>query len=437
MFNPILNSERFSQLMAVLKNTRSHYRNALCGFKLHPAVYDISSQYNPLDWHNLILELPKIASDGISIAYYRKDSDVNVKATVAKLGKYIKRHFPDVKDNIIRDIVSKYNTTGKIITDLSTIVDLIENAGGENHPNFPTSCMTNEFSVHPYRVYDPKFGWALAVKTTDKGQIIGRALVLENDTHKCYVRAFTSSVNSDSGFTIDSQLETWLDGQGYEYKSSWPTGAKLAKLTYRGKIVAPYIDGNNDNCNDMGDYLTICNDGKLECSNTSGYAEEKSKHTCSHCGDRVSADETTYIEGFDDVCENCLESDFTYISERRVSGRYVGGNYYHNNDVIETIEGDSFPRHELLDFDIVELHNGDYTHLDNACMDYDSDEYYHTDDIGTEIFYCEDDNEYHSESYWQCAGSNLYYSNDIESIELDGELYNPENVKDKDTLELF
>jgi len=431
------NKIRFNQLIGILRNNRFIFELCSRSHNLHSAIYDIAENHNPIDWHQLILEYPHIATDGCSVAYYRSEKDINVKSTVTRLGKYLNRHFPQAKDTVIRDIVSKYNTAGKIITDLDTIVYLMENAGGDEHPNFPTSCMSTDFNVHPYRVYDPRFGWGLAVKTTDKGQIIGRALVLDNGEHKCYVRAFTSSVNSDSGFTIDSQLETWLDSQGYDYLTSWPTGAKLAKLTYRDKIVAPYIDGHNDNCNDTGDYLTICKDGDLECSNTSGYAEEKNKHTCSHCGDRVSADETTYIEGYDDVCENCLECDFTYISERRVSGRYVGGNYYHNNDVIETIEGDSFPRYELLDFDIVELHNGDYTHLDNACMDYDRNEYYHTDDIGTEIVYCEDDNEYHSENYWQCNESKLYYSDNIESVELDGELYNPENLKDKDTLELF
>lgn len=430
------NSIRYGQLISILRNNRPEYRHALCGYKMHDAIVNISKEYNPVNWHKLVLELPKVARDGISIAYYRKQADVNVTATVTKLGKYIKRHFPQLKDNVIRDFVNPYITRGEIITDIDHIVSLMENAENDNS-TFPTSCMTKEFSVHPYRVYDPIYGWGLAVKYDCQNNIIGRALVLENENHKCYVRAFTKSSHSVSGFTIDCQLESWLQDQGYNYLTSWPNGARLKKITYRGNIVAPYIDGNRDNCDDYGDFLSICSDGDLECNNTSGFADVKNSHTCEHCGNMCDADETTYIDNYGDVCQNCLDNDFTYVEEVRICGRYIGGEYYLNRYVGQTIEGDNFPFELQGEYDIVELHNGDYTKSDNAVFDADTEEYYHVDDIGTDIVYCEDDNEYHSENYWQCTESDNYYSDNCEYIELDGDKYHPDNVKDKNTLELF
>lgn len=412
------NETRFKQLIGILRNSRPNYRRAFCGKNIHPAIYDISRVHNPLDWHQLILEFPHMATDGVSIGYYRRDSDVSVKVTTCKIGKYIKRHFPIIADNIIRDFVAPYIIKTEILEDMDSILDAVING--------PRSCMANdEFDVHPYRCYNPKFGWKLVVKKSGS-DIVGRALINGNN----YVRAYTSSTSSITGMSIDCALEAWLDSQGYENLGKWKTGTKLAKIERYGQLVAPYIDGHNDNVNDCGDYLKICNDGEYECQNTSGYAEEKNKCTCSHCGDRMHDEDSTYIDDYGDVCEDCLNNEFTYIQETKVNGRYRGGFYILNADTIETIEGETYPNDSYSDFDIVCLHNGDFTHLDNAIFDCDSEEYYHTDDLGDLIAYCEDDNEYHSD-FWQCAESGNYYSENQDfAYNSDGDKIHPDYASD-------
>jgi len=432
--NRFFNEIRFKQLLSILKNSRPDYRHAMCQKSLHGAIYDASREYNPINWHQLILELPHIAKDGISLGYYRKDSDIGKTVTTVKPGKYIKRHFPQIPDNIIRDIVNPYIIKAEILDDLDAIIAIMES------DNVPSSCMTGKnFNIHPYRCYDPKFGWKLVIKKSGDN-IIGRALINENN----YVRAYTSSTSSNSGTTIDCALENWLDSQGYDSRSAWPTGTKLAKIEYKGDIVAPYIDGSKDNLNDHGDYLTICSDGDYEACNTNGFAENHNKCTCSDCGDRVSEDELHYPGDYSDgICESCLNSDYTYISEVRINGRWMGGIYVRNNEVIQSMEGDNYPRYEYSDYNIVELANGDYCEIDNAiCV---NDEYYHIDDIGDSIVEIGDSGEYelmedcvklHNDEYALSDNAQLLHNGEYALSDDTVELHNGEYALSDDTVEL-
>lgn len=256
------NEVRMEQLLGIIKNNRPNYRSMMCGKNLHPIVYDIMRKYNPVNWHLICLEFPHIAKDGVSVGYYVKADNVGKTVTTCKIGKYVKRHFPQLQDHIIRDYVNPYIIKTEIIDDIDIIVDLMKSG------KMPDSCMTKNFTIHPYRVYDPKFGWKMVLKKSGD-EILGRALI--NGMN--YVRAYTSSSSSETGMSIDCALESWLDSQGYKNNNKWPSGTKLARYeTRNGDIVAPYIDGNNDNCEDCGTYLRICSSGDLECSNTDGTA---------------------------------------------------------------------------------------------------------------------------------------------------------------------
>ena len=401
--NKFFNEIRFKQLLGVVKNTRQHYRTAMCGKSIHPIIYDISRENNPIDWQQLILELPHMAKDGVSMGYYRDDRAVGVTITVTRLGKYVKRHFPTLADNVIRDYVNPYIINTETIDNIEDIISLMES------DNVPGSCMSKSFNIHPYRVYDPKFGWKLILKKSGH-QIVGRALV--NNMH--YVRAYTSSTSSVSGMSIDCALEAWLDSQGYVNNGKWPAGTKLARIENNcGEIVAPYIDGNNDNVNDHGDYLTICNDGEYECQNTSGTAESKNTCTCDICGSREAEDDLSYIENEGSVCASCIDSDFIYIESVRFNGYWTDGGYYRSNNCIQTIGGSWFPDDNYSDYGIVQLHNGEYTELDDTVYDEDTNEHYHTDDLGDKIAYCEDTEDYRTE-FWSCEASNKYYSDNQE-----------------------
>ena len=369
--NRFFNEIRFKQLIGILKNSRENYRYALCGKSVHPIIYDVSRTYNPLDWHKLILELPHMARDGVSMAYYRQELDLGKKVTTCKIGKYIKRHFPTIPDNIIRDYVNPYIIETEILDNIDNIVDLMVSG------DMPSSCMTKDFTIHPYRVYNPDYGWKMVIKKSGDN-ILGRALI--NNMH--YVRAYTNSTTSDSGMSIDCALESWLDSQGYENIGKWPNGTKIAKIENRnGEIVAPYIDGSNDNLNDCGSYFTLCSDGDYTASNTNGLAEHANSCRCDRCGDRMHEDESNWIESEDrSICEDCLNRHYVYISETRCGSRYIGGYYHATDNCIETIDNEYYPDDSYSDFDIIELANGDYCKIDDA-INVD-DEYYHVDDLG-------------------------------------------------------
>ena len=77
---------------------------------LHPAVYDALLQYSPISWHAVVLELPHIATDGVRVAYTRNDEHGEQnRQTVTTVGKYLKRHFPDLRDDVIRDLVALHS----------------------------------------------------------------------------------------------------------------------------------------------------------------------------------------------------------------------------------------------------------------------------------------------------------------------------------------
>jgi hypothetical protein len=427
------NEIRFKQLLGIVKNTRPDYRRAMCGKSIHGVIYDIARKHNPIDWHQLILELPHVASDGISIAYYRRDSDVGNKVTITRPGKYISRHFPQLQDHIIRDYVSPFIAKVEIIDDLELMIETVING--------PHSCMANDsFNIHPYKVYNPEFGWKLAVRKMNN-EIVGRALINNNNFVRCYAKSHTSG-----GYACgdDNILESYLISQGFDRLNAWPNGTKISRIEYGGDIVAPYIDGNKDNLNDRGDYLIICDDGDYEACQTNGFAECKNKCTCSHCGDRVDEDDLHYPGDYSDgICEDCLNANYTFISEARINGRYVGGQYYHDDDVGTTIEGDSFPLSNMSDYYIVELHNGDYTSYDNAiCV---NDDYYHTDDIGELIVEIGDSCEYeliedctklHDDSYALDDDAQLLHDGQYALIDDCHELHNGDYALIDDAIEL-
>ena len=405
--------------------------------QLHPAVFDMMTEhmYRAADWHQLLLEWPhKSITDPNRIAYTRDErsamhnGDSDAKAVITTIGKYLTRHFPDAPSNLIRDIGAKYTYGGStIITkDLDRMVNAVING--------PRSCMSSSFDIecddrkerHPYAVYDPSFGWGMAVRTDTDGMVLGRCLVHESDEGKGFVRSYKRERDYASHSGADESIEAYLKGLGYAKWRGWPDHARIMRYPLRrdGGFLMPYIDGGNQHVDDDADHdaFRISDYSGWEACNTNGMLNGHD-HTCEDCGAGFHEDGGgwTGIHEDNHVCQSCLDNEYTYAYSRR-------GNEYHirRENTIE-VNGSWYDVNYLGDNNIVELHDGEYEDLDNAVYVESEDAYYNCDD--EDICYTEDSNQYElKDNCWRCNESGNWYTEDTDNVEVDGDLYHPDHA---------
>jgi hypothetical protein len=340
----------------VLAKNRAWCYREFSNHTLHPAIRKALELYRPDRLHLLVLEWGHRAhSDPSRIAYTQNEAkgEANLQ-TVTSVGKYLKRHFTYMPDHEIRDIAALYaGHSYEIVRTMPEMLDVLEAA--------PTSCMNNgnwedrDWSLHPYNVYDPQYGWGLAYSKMG-GKITGRCLV--NDTDKTYVRSY----NDGQSFSHSNEgIEMWLRENGYTKARDW-VGCKIKHIVHGSKIIAPYLDGDNKHASDRGEYLLVCEEGEGDyvCESQGGYAQEYQACTCDDCGNAMDEDESTWIGENDSyrVCDRCCDYEYRFAIGRR------GHEYY--------------------------VHSGDATWVE------DTESYYHDDYLDENgIVNCEDDGEYH------------------------------------------
>lgn len=395
------------------------HRNA----PMHPAIRQAVYLAPPADWHLLVLEYPHAADlDPSRIAYTRSDAHGEAdRQTVTSVGKYLTRHFPSLRDHQIRDIVMRYGPSKfEIWDDVSKIVYSVQEG--------PHSCMRwsgfdRDTRTHPYEAYAPEYGWRAAVRLNGDGVITARCLV--NVESMTFVRSYTRKDGEYSH--SDEAIEVWLRDQGYTKDNSWE-GLKLKRITtdrYKDDFWAPYIDGDCKYVSDMGDHLLIDSKGEYECDRTDGHASDSSRCTCDSCGDRVHEDDTHGIGYYGDarVGECCIDS-YTYVWGRG------GDQYYIPEDDAICVNGEYYDPEYLGRYDIVELDNGDYVHINDAVYLEYREVYVHNDDDCA--VYCEntgyyehiddcvqlEDGDWALESdAWQCEHDEKWYLNEEDSVE--------------------
>ena len=402
--------------------------------QLHPAVYEMmtSYMYRAADWHQLLLEWPhKSITDPNRLAYTRDErsamhnGDSDCKAVVTTIGKYLTRHFPDAPSNLIRDVVAKYTYGGttEITKEMDRMVYAVING--------PRSCMSPSFDImcddkeerHPYAVYDPSLGWGMAVRTDTDGMVMGRCLVHESDDGKGFVRSYKREHEYSSHSGADESIEAYLQGLGYAKWRGWPEHVRLMRYPLRREgFLMPYIDGQNQHVEEDGDdHFRVSNYEGWEACSTNGIIDGYSC-TCDDCGQGMDEDDT-YSIGYhgDSRVGPCCIDNYTFVHGRR-------GERYHvpNNDAVH-VDGEYYHDEYLDDNNIVELANGDYTHSDNAVFIESCDEYYHVDD--DDIVYAEDTGQHELVSdCWKCTESGNWYTDDEDSVEVDGDLYHPDHA---------
>ena len=347
---------------------------------MHSAIKKAIGLYPPDNWHLLVLEWAHHAdSDPSRVAYTQNDrkgeSDIQ---TVTSVGKYLRRHFSLMPDHTVRDIAAMF--TGHSYEILRTMPEMLRAL-----KDAPSSCMNNhmwanrDWDEHPYNVYDPQYGWALAVsRMGDK--VTGRCLVNE-DGNKTFVRSY----NDGESFSYSNEgLEMWLRENGYTKSHSW-AGCKFKRIERRGyciNILAPYLDGDDKDIIAYTDHCEIVEsgDGEYVCESTDGGCEEQHSAHCDHCDEGCDEGDLTAIGYHADshVCEGCL--DYQYV---HAIGRNADSYYVHRDDAVYVESQDSYyVEYYLEENDIVYIddcheyfHRDDTVHLDSrnvtVHMDYE------------------------------------------------------------------
>ena len=311
---------------------------------LHPVVKTILQTYRPVNWQDLLMQWPYVSeTDPMRLAYTPSEEyGAADRQVITSIGKYVHKHWPHVKDDVLRDAASLYTPdTFKIVDSVEAIIMGCENG--------PKSCMASRSSYcshdfkstrglddHPYRCYDPALGWRMALRVAVDGTIMARALLNE----KVFVRTYGRTADDPELSTADTALRAWLEASGYEKGDSWPRGTRLRCRALGGSIQAPYLDGDNTRLSyHSGDTYTICSDGDYDGCQTNGLAEnnedeeDENAWVCACCEGTFGEDEsatTVGREGHEYACESCLSRRYT-----EVRGDHNRSPYYREYYIID------------------------------------------------------------------------------------------------------
>lgn len=259
----------------------------------------------PKDWHLLALEMPFQVGNSIHYCRSRAEHASLLKVssreklpqaykTATLPGRYIRRHWPEVSDAAVRDLVARIAAQNEvvIVRDMAKMLQAVSegpnscmawsSTGYDDQPWFLRDDEDSEglTAYHPYMAYDPSLGWAMAIRKDKYGGIAARALVYEADGHKCFVRSYGKPSDGSTG--SDAALEAYLKSQGYAYLDAWPQGSKLKYVENElGDAVVPYTDPGSyrrpANANrfvrydeDSKSYFVRCDKGRYVFDNTDG-----------------------------------------------------------------------------------------------------------------------------------------------------------------------
>jgi len=415
--------------------TRAWYSREMHRAPFHSTIHKML--HNPeqaqylTDWREMVLEYPHVAdTDATKIAYTESEAKgIADRQTLTTLGKFIKRHAPEMPDHVLRDIVALSITSVELVFDLAGMIEAVQNG--------PKSCMQNSRwseDDHPYRAYDPQYGWHMAVRR-EGGDIVGRCLCLTHGGEKMFVRSYRST---NEGYSqSDEGMNAWLAEQGYTHEDGWAEGARLAKIEVCGEYVLPYIDGDATRCSVHRNHIQIDDDGDYEGTRTDGYADQPDRCTCDDCGSSFDSDnEGLYVGRHEDshVCGGCAEG-YTHVVGRN-------GNEYHvhDDDAVEC-NGRWYDCNFLHDNGIVySEYANDYCEQ-SECVQIDRhDDWIPQDQLDEEFVCLSDDDEvwgYRTEC-WQCAATGNWYSVNVRSdyhaepVDVDGKSYHEDAVPEQE-----
>jgi hypothetical protein len=412
-----------------------YYRHDLRKYDFHEVIEEILIKFNPENFPLLVAEYPhRSVNNSANVAYTRDiRSGSNDRQVSTSFGKYIRKHFPSLKDHEVRDYATKVNTDKFELWD--TLDDIVKSV-----QLGPRSCMqwdqsytpgSESYDVenkHPYLAYDPALGWKAAVRLRETDNIIlGRALVYETEEFgKGFVRSYKRG--TDYSYS-DEFLEVWLKDQGYEHWGEWPEGTELRYITNKSSFLAPYLDGDNQRVDDYpsSKILKVSESGEYTLDNTDGYpAEEDNSEYCSCCDEYHDEDDMRNTEDgqYDRVCQWCLDGQFVEAIGFR--GRIV--TIHEDNVVYCDWNGENYDRDYLDENGITELYNGEYAPVNDCITHGISGEHYilcHVKEDSDMIII--DDYCYDMSDVFFCEGSKEYYVlEEVDPVQIDDKFYHPD-----------
>lgn len=174
----------------------------------------------------------------------------------------------------------------------------------------PSSCMTGfAFDCSPVRVYAtgahglPDNNLRLCINYIgelfgDDFKVLTRAIV--NVETMQYVRAY--------GENADAVMRSL----GYKEYRGATDGCILRKLPhpeYDGAYLMPYLDGDDDEVDDLGDHWVIVSDGDYQATEPDGYINTNGCR-CAECGESFDRDDMQETARGDMVCEDCVACEY-------------------------------------------------------------------------------------------------------------------------------
>ena len=205
------------QLLDILRSSRPWFAELSIRFSHHPALKQLFNNYKYsqyiTDWREMLLEWPHESEEQPGMVAYTQNEDKGVRnlQTRTSLGKYLRRHCPTMPDHVLRDFCALHDTTAGYIHVTHSLNEIIK-AVQEG----PSSCMQDDswdgtdddgnYTDHPYRVYDPEYGWHMAIRKVGD-QIMGRCLCVAHGEAKYFVRSYHKTERNSP---TDTALEAWL-----------------------------------------------------------------------------------------------------------------------------------------------------------------------------------------------------------------------------------
>lgn len=369
----------------------------------HPAVLDALKRHTPVSLRQLLFHLPARAEmDSNKLAYFETPGKLaDGIRTVTSPQKYLKRMFPHLRDDEVRDLCAPYMVAGDRFGITKSTAETVAVA-----VHGPQSCMAGsqgfDSPVHPYIVYDYDLGWRAAyIKATpaeteaaddhenhlDELRYSARALLFE--PKKVFVRSYRHDLGKYSH--ASEELEAWLVQQGYSKRSQWPAGTPVRRIPQGSGHVMPYVDGEAQGVYqpyasvDNVLYLAGGHGSRIgDADNTNGLLSGGC--VCEDCDETYDSEEGTCVGQHSDrnVCSSCAE-DYRWVRGARGESYYL----HEDNDNVVYVDDNWYDRRhiERYGYEWAEYYD-DYVHSDElmTCA-YDDERYKEAD-----MCYFEDEN---------------------------------------------
>lgn len=393
-----------------IEHQRIWYYRELNVHSFHDCVFQALEVTFPKDLHQLVLEHPHVSSDG-RLAYTQNDEkgEKGIQ-TVTTVGRYLKRHFPNLPDHEIRGL-STTKSGCRIVKSMEEMQDALMRG--------PKSCMKwRREEKNPYLSYCPTLGWGMAINEVN-GEIEGRALV--HFPTMRFVRTYRREGNNVTACEI---LQYWLKEAGFRHAKGWKDGTKLLNL----EELAPYLDGDNIRARDEGKFWVLDDeDGDCTLNNTDGSYEPREGEVLGHCDccdeDVYESDENRIWIGYGEdtlICGSC-SNEFTEAYGRGESSYYI-----HRGNVICIGDTDYHKGYLRDQQELRQLHDGEYVHEDDCFYCEVMEQYYSNEEESSVVL--EDGRTAADRNAWQCEESNKWYGDDEAHIEVDGCTVHPDHV---------